>query len=77
LDVLPVDAGRFVPAAAGYVRSLRPGPHHSVVVVVPELVLEHRWQNLLHNQAALRLRAALLRIPWVMAMNVPVPLRVR
>ena len=74
LRVLPADPGRFVPTAVRYVRSLGPGPHHNVVVVIPELVVEHGWQNLLHNQNALRLKAALLRIPWVMAMNVPVPL---
>jgi amino acid transporter len=75
LRVLPADSGRFVAAAVRYVRSLGPGPHRSVVVVIPELVVEHRWENLLHNPMALRLKAALLRIPWVMAMNVPVPLR--
>ena len=72
LVVLPADSGRFVGTATRYVRSLRPAPRHTVVVIIPELVVEHGWQNLLHNQTALRLKAALLRIPWVVAMNVPV-----
>ena len=74
LKVLPADSGRFVPTAASYVRSLVPASHHSVVVIIPELVVEHRWENLLHNQMSLRLKAALLRIPWVMTMSVPMPL---
>ncbi len=74
LEVIPDDSGRFVATALQYVRSLTPSPHHNVVVIVPELVVEHGWQNALHNQAALRLKAALLRIPWVVAMSVPVPL---
>ena len=72
LRALPADEGRFVSTAVRYVRSLQPGPHHGVMVVIPELVVEHGWQNLLHNHTALRLKAALLRIPWVMAMSVPV-----
>ena len=77
LQALPVDEGRFVSTAVRHVRSLQPSPQHSVMVVIPELVVERRWQNLLHNQIALRLRAALLRLPWVMVMSVPVVMSAR
>jgi amino acid transporter len=46
-------------------------PDDTLVVVVPELVSTHWWQNLLHNQTALRLKAALLYRPRTAVMNVP------
>jgi hypothetical protein len=39
--------------------------------VVPELVVEHWWEELLHNQDALRLKGSLLREPWVVVMSIP------
>ena len=39
-------------------RSLEPGPDHTVVVVIPEFVVEHWWENLLHDQSALRLQGS-------------------
>ncbi len=38
----------------------RPEPQHTVTVIIPEFVVEHWWENFLHNQNALRLKAALL-----------------
>jgi hypothetical protein len=70
---LMIDSVGLVATAVRHGRSLRPGPQHSVVVIIPELLVEHRWQNLLHNQTSLRLKAALLHIPWVVTMNVPLP----
>jgi hypothetical protein len=61
----------FTRPAVEYVRSLEPGPNHTVTVIIPELVVEHWWDNLLHNQNALRLKAALLNVPWVVVINVP------
>jgi len=61
----------FTRPAVEYIRSLEPGPNHTVTVIIPELVVEHWWDNLLHNQNALRLKAALLNVPWVVVINVP------
>ncbi len=61
----------FVRPAVDYVRSLKPGPQHTVTVVIPEFVVEHWWDNALHNQNALRLKAALLGVPWVVVISIP------
>ena len=58
-------------AFGAYVRSLHPSVEHTVTVVVPELVVEHWWEELLHNQDALRLKGSLLREPWVVVMSIP------
>jgi hypothetical protein len=42
-----------------------------VTVVIPEFVVHHWWENLLHNQSALRLRARLQFQPGVMITTVP------
>lgn len=49
----------------------RQRPDDTLVVVVPELVLDRWWHNLLHNQTALRLKAALLFRRRTVVMNVP------
>jgi amino acid transporter len=61
----------FTGPAVDYVRSLKPGPHHTVTVIIPEFVVEHWWDNFLHNQNALRLKAALLGVPWVVVISIP------
>ena len=50
----------------------RDGPRDLVVVYMPEYVVGHWWEHLLHNQSALRLKARLLFQPGVMVTNVPV-----
>ena len=42
-----------------------------VTVFIPEYVVGHWWESLLHNQSALRLKARLLFIPNVMMTSVP------
>jgi amino acid transporter len=42
-----------------------------VAVYIPEYVVGHWWENLLHNHSALRLKARLLFVPGVMVVNVP------
>ena len=42
-----------------------------MTVVIPEFVVEQWWEALLHNQDALRLKRALLRVPWVGVMSIP------
>ncbi len=55
-----------------YVRSIRSGnPRDLVVVYIPQYVVGHWWEQLLHNQSALRLRTRLLFTPGVMVSSVP------
>jgi amino acid transporter len=46
-------------------------PDDTLVVVLPELVPGRWWEHFLHNQTALRLKAALLFEPGVIVANVP------
>ena len=55
-----------------YVRSVRRGsPRDLVTVLIPEYVVGHWWEHLLHNQSALRLKGRLLFTPGVMVTSVP------
>ena len=55
-----------------YVRRLRSdNPRDLVTVYIPEYVVGHWWEQLLHNQSALRLKARLLFMPGVMVVSVP------
>jgi hypothetical protein len=73
IALTPVDSPyrEFVRPAVDYVRSLQPGPEHMVIVLIPEFVVEHWWQAVLHNQNALRLKAALLAVPWTVVISIP------
>jgi amino acid transporter len=46
-------------------------PRDLIVVYIPEYVVSHWWENLLHNQSALRLKARLLFQSGVLVTNVP------
>ncbi len=50
-------------------------PRGVVAVYIPEYVVGHWWQQLLHNQTALRLKGRLLFTPGVMVTSVPYQLR--
>ena len=55
-----------------YVRSIRSGnPRDIVTVYLPEYVLGKWWEQVLHNQSALRLKGRLLFTPGVMVVSVP------
>jgi len=55
-----------------YVRRLRnDNPRDVVTVFIPEYVVGHWWEQLLHNQSALRLKGRLLFQPGVMVTSVP------
>ncbi|HWH30204.1 MAG TPA: DNA-binding protein, partial [Mycobacteriales bacterium] len=59
-----------------HVRKLRlASPRDVVTVYIPEYVVGHWWEQLLHNQSALRLKARLLFQPGVMVTSVPYQLR--
>ena len=60
----------------GYVKRLRrESPRDIVTVYVPEYVVGHWWEQLLHNQSALRLKTRLLLQPGVIVASVPYQLR--
>src|SRR4029453_16964134 len=46
-------------------------PNKTLTVILPEMVPAHWWEQVLHNQTALRLKAALLFRPGVVVANVP------
>ncbi|HEY6739882.1 MAG TPA: APC family permease [Actinopolymorphaceae bacterium] len=55
-----------------YVANIRrSSPRHLIAVYIPEYVVGHWWEQLLHNQSALWLKARLRLIPGVMVSSVP------
>ncbi|WP_067566873.1 APC family permease [Nocardia acidivorans] len=52
-------------------RVRRDSPRDVVTVFIPEYVVGHWWEQLLHNQSALRLKGRLLFEPGVMVTSVP------
>jgi amino acid transporter len=59
-----------------YVRDIRlQSPRDVVTVFIPEYVVGHWWEQLLHNQSALRLKSRLLFQPGVMVTSVAYQLR--
>jgi amino acid transporter len=59
-----------------YVKRMRSNnPRNVVTVFIPEYVVGHWWEQILHNQSALRLKGRLLFQPGVMVTSVPWQLR--
>ena len=56
-------------------RVRRDSPRDVVTVFIPEYVVGRWWEQLLHNQSALRLKGRLLFTPGVMVTSVPWQLR--
>ncbi|MGV0792377.1 APC family permease [Mycolicibacterium sp. XJ1819] len=55
-----------------YVKRIsKDSPRTVVTVFIPEYVVGHWWENILHNQSALRLKGRLLFEPNVMVTSVP------
>lgn len=55
-----------------YVKNLRrESPRDVVTIFIPQYVVGHWWEQLLHNQSALRLKSRLLFTPGVMVVSVP------
>ncbi len=55
-----------------YVKNVRKeSPRDVVTVYIPEYVVGHWWEQILHNQSALRLKGRLLFMPGVMVTSVP------
>ena len=63
-------------SVVSYVKRLRlESPRDIVTVFIPEYVLGHWWEQLLHNQSALRLKARLLSLRGVVVASVPYQLQ--
>jgi hypothetical protein len=59
-----------------YAQEIRKGsPRGVVAVFIPEYVVGHWWEQVLHNQTALRLKGRLLFSPGVMVISVPYQLQ--
>ncbi|MHA4854929.1 APC family permease [Rhodococcus sp. MSC1_016] len=55
-----------------YIKTIRrDSPREVITVYIPEYVVGHWWEHLLHNQSALRLKGRLLFTPGVMVTSVP------
>ena len=52
-------------------RVSKESPRTVVTVFIPEYVVGHWWEQVLHNQSALRLKGRLLFMPNVMVTSVP------
>jgi hypothetical protein len=46
-------------------------PDDTLTVILPEFVVTHWWEHILHNQTALRLKASLLFRPGIVVTNIP------
>ncbi|HUD38769.1 MAG TPA: amino acid permease [Streptosporangiaceae bacterium] len=63
------------PVVAYVSRLRRQSPRDVVTVFIPEYVVGHWWEQILHNQSALRLKARLLLLPGVIVASVPYQLK--
>jgi hypothetical protein len=55
----------------------RQRPDDTLTVVLPEFIARHWWEHILHNQTALRIKAALLFRPGTVVTSVPYHLEQR
>ena len=76
LKVLYSPYREIIKPIVDYTRSIRnANPRGVVAVYIPEYVVGRWWEQLLHNQTALRLKGRLLFTPGVMVISVPYQLR--
>ncbi len=76
LTVLDSPYRELVRPVVRYVKERRKAsPRDVVTVYIPEYVVGHWWEQLLHNQTALRLKGRLLFMPGVMVTSVAYQLR--
>ena len=54
-----------------YVKQIRADSNDLVIVYIPEYVVGHWWEGILHNQSALRLKTRLRFVPKVIVAAVP------
>ncbi|MFP5252619.1 MAG: APC family permease [Actinomycetes bacterium] len=76
LKVLHSPYRQVVRPVVEYVRAIQQAsPRGVVAVYIPEYVLGHWWERLLHNQSAFRIKSRLLFLPGVTVTSVPYQLR--
>ncbi len=76
LKVLYSPYREIIKPIVDYARSIRnANPRGVVAVYIPEYVVGRWWEQVLHNQTALRLKGRLLFTPGVMVTSVPFQLR--
>ena len=76
LKVLYSPYRQIVKPVVDYAQSIqRSSPRGVVAVYIPEYVVGHWWERLLHNQSAFRIRSRLLFKPGVTITSVPYQLR--
>jgi amino acid transporter len=76
LKVLHSPYREIIRPIVDYVRTVRDAhPRGVVAVYIPEYVVGHWWEQVLHNQTALRLKGRLLFTGGVMVTSVPYQLR--
>ncbi|AIJ23188.1 APC family permease [Amycolatopsis methanolica] len=76
LKVLESPYREITRPVVAYIKNMRRvSPRDVICVYIPEYVVGHWWENLLHNQSALRLKGHLLFEPGVMVVSVPWQLR--
>jgi hypothetical protein len=72
LEVVDSPYRALVAPLACYIDALRTQRSElTLTVVLPELIVKHRWQQPLHNGTARRLRRALRRQPGVVVASIP------
>lgn len=72
LEVVVSPYRALVAPLTAYVRELHEQrPDLTITVVLPELVVKHRWHQLLHSNLARRLRRALRPLPGIVITSVP------
>lgn len=76
LKILDSPYREIIRPIVDYARAIREAqPRGVVAVYIPEYVVGRWWEQLLHNQTALRLKTRLLFTPGVMMISVPYQLR--
>lgn len=71
LEIVDSPFGDLVDPLKRELRALGPNPNDAIGIVVPEFVVPHWWQALLHTQTAFFIKAALLFEPEIIVINVP------
>jgi fumarate reductase subunit C len=72
LELIQSPYRAVIPPTVAYIESLRAQrPDLTLTVIVPDLALRHRWQRLLHEDTAVRLRHALAPLSKVVVTSVP------
>ena len=76
LTIIPSPYREITKPILDYVKRIKfESPRDVVTVFIPEYVVGRWWEQLLHNQSALRLKGRLLFVPGVMVTSVPYQLQ--